>query len=117
MNQKYDEIEFKLKQINMGLDSLVRTMRELLVVVGDLTTETHDLKMTLTRDKDVLKFIQNNDYKGINYPKLVLLHDLKKIQGLEEIYIRLLKSGEIFEVAGYVYPLDTKNKVWVEDDV
>jgi len=61
------------------------------------------------RKSDLLKIIVNLDEDGTNLSKKELFEKFKKIKQIENLYLQLLMSGEIFEIKEIVFPITTKN--------
>jgi len=112
----HEQIKRKLILINQALDTTIRTMKNTLLLVDEIVKEVQQIKKIISKERDVLKFIKDLDRQGVNMTKQLLSVRLKHIMNFDELYINLLKAGEIFEIEHIVYPTTTKNDVVAEDD-
>jgi hypothetical protein len=104
-------MEKKLEQISRGLELVLRQINIVSAMLDDLVKDMQKLRKVVAREPDVLKFIYDMDRRGINMHRIVLMNRLGHINNIDKLYFNLLKAGEIFEIQGIVYPLETKNDV------
>jgi len=108
MNKKL--IDLKIEQIHRALDLLLRQTDYVLKMTEQLFDDLEEIEYAMTNKKSLLRFIHHMDRLGINMEKLVVFERLKYINNLEEVYVGLLKDGDIMEIQGKVYPFNSKNE-------
>jgi len=110
-----ERIDKKLSMLTQGLDTLIKQAGTLLTLTEQLLEEVYEVKDIVSNKSSLLRFIYHMDKQGVNMTKLLLFQRLSYIKNLDELFIALLKDGEIMEIQEIVYPFNTKNEVNIEE--